>query len=182
MLKQLLKQLEFVRPTVIVFGYGMASSLERGLEGVASFTKDYQRLIEATQRMQPGLRYVFLSPLGRLPDSYNETRVHTSALAAYTKAINQLALKNNGVFVDLSQTAKDEELRKDSIHLNDAGYREGHRNRKTLGFDDRWIGNPHVEKLRSQILKKNVWWFHRSRPANMAYVFGFRKREQAECG
>ena len=89
--------------------------------------------------------------------------------------------KNNGVFVDLSRTAKDEDLRKDPIHLNDAGYREAAiKIGKTLGFDDRWIGNPHVEKLRSQILKKNVWWFHRSRPANMAYVFGFRKREQGQ--
>ena len=179
--KQLLKQLEFVRPTVIVFGYGMASSLEGGMQGVAAFTKDYQRLIDATQQMQQGLRYVFLSPLGRLPDSNNETRVRTSALAAYTKAVTQLAEKNNGVFVDLSRTAKDEELRKDPIHLNDAGYREAAIEiGKTLGFDDRWIGNPHVEKLRSQILKKNMWWFHRSRPANMAYVFGFRKREQGQ--
>ena len=40
--------------------------------------------------------------------------------------------------------------------------------------------NTHVESLRSRILKKNVWWFHRSRPANMAYVFGFRKREQGQ--
>ena len=179
--KQLLKQLEFVRPTVIVFGYGMASSLEGGMKGVAAFTKDYQRLIDATQQMQQGLRYVFLSPLGRFPDSNNETRVRTSALATYTKAIKQLADKNNGVFVDLSRTAKDEDLRKDPIHLNDAGYREAAiKIGKTLGFDDRWIGNPHVEKLRSQILKKNVWWFHRSRPANMAYVFGFRKREQGQ--
>ena len=32
--------------------------------------------------------------------------------------------------------------------------------------------------LRAAILRKNEWFFHRSRPANMAYIFGFRKREQ----
>ena len=57
-----------------------------------------------------------ISPLGRFPDSNNETRVRTSALATYTKAIKQLADKNNGVFADLSRTAKDEDLRKDPIH------------------------------------------------------------------
>ena len=36
---------------------------------------------------------MYFSPLGRLPDSNNETRVRTSALAAYTKAIKQLADK-----------------------------------------------------------------------------------------
>jgi putative heme-binding domain-containing protein len=35
-----------------------------------------------------------------------------------------------------------------------------------------------VEQLRAAILRKNEWFFHRSRPANMAYIFGFRKREQ----
>ena len=60
--KQLVKQLEFIRPTVIVFGYGMASSLEGGIEGVAAFTKEYQRLIHTAERLQPGVRCVFLSP------------------------------------------------------------------------------------------------------------------------
>ena len=179
--KQLLKQLEFTRPTVIVFGYGMASSLEGGIEGVAAFTQDYQRLIDATQRIHPGLRCVFLSPLGRLSGSHEKTQAYASSLVAYTKAVLHLADSNNGVFVDLSHVAINDGLRKDPIHLNDAGYREAAIEiGKTLGFDDRWIHNPHTEALRSRILKKNVWWFHRSRPANMAYVFGFRKREQGQ--
>ena len=85
------------------------------------------------------------------------------------------------MFVDLSDVAIDNGLRKDPIHLNDAGYREAAiAIGQALGFDDKWISNAHVEALRSTILKKNVWWFHRSRPANMAYVFGFRKREQGQ--
>src|SRR6185436_13761140 len=35
-----------------------------------------------------------------------------------------------------------------------------------------------IEVLRQAIIRKNEWFFHRSRPANMAYIFGFRKREQ----
>ena len=179
--KQLVKQLEFIRPTVIVFGYGMASSLEGGIEGVAAFTKEYQRLIHTAERLQPGVRCVFLSPLGSLSDTHQKNQPQTSVLAAYTNAISRIADANHGVFVDLSHVAVEDDLRKDPIHLNDAGYREAAiAIGQALGFDDKWISNAHVEVLRSTILKKNVWWFHRSRPANMAYVFGFRKREQGQ--
>ena len=179
--KQLVKQLEFIRPTVIVFGYGMASSLEGGIEGVAAFTKEYQRLIHTAEQLQPGVRCVFLSPLGSLSDTHQRNQPHASVLAAYTNAISRIADANHGVFVDLSHVAVEDDLRKDPIHLNDAGYREAAiAIGQALGFDDKWISNAHVEVLRSTILKKNVWWFHRSRPANMAYVFGFRKREQGQ--
>ena len=179
--KQLVKQLEFIRPTVIVFGYGMASSLEGGIEGVATFAKEYQRLIHTAERLQPGVRCVFLSPLESLSDTHQKNQPHASVLAAYTNAISRIADANHGVFVDLSHVAVEDDLRKDPIHLNDAGYREAAiAIGQALGFDDKWISNAHVEVLRSTILKKNVWWFHRSRPANMAYVFGFRKREQGQ--
>ena len=41
--KQLLKQIEFVRPTVIVFGYGMASSLEGGMKSCLLYTSPSPR-------------------------------------------------------------------------------------------------------------------------------------------
>ena len=99
----------------------MASSLEDGIEGVAAFTQDYQRLIDATQRIHPGLRCVFLSPLGHLSESHEKKHVYASSLVAYTKAVRHLADSNNGVFVDLSHIARDDELRKDPIQLHDAG-------------------------------------------------------------
>ena len=34
--------------------------------------------------------------------------------------------------------------------------------------------------IRQVMLRKNEFYFHRSRPANMAYIFGFRKREQGK--
>ncbi len=159
----------------------MASALDSGMEGVAAFTQDYQRLVDTAKEIQPDLRCVLLSPLGRRSDQSRTTQADRSVLNAYTKAVNQVADKNNGVFIDLSHVAIDDGLRKDPIHLNDAGYREAAvAIGQALGFDDKWISNAHVEALRSTILKKNVWWFHRSRPANMAYVFGFRKREQGQ--
>ena len=47
-----------------------------------------------------------------------------------------------------------------------------------FGSPGPWRRHPHVESLRRSIVQKNEWFFHRSRPANMAYIFGFRKKEQ----
>src|SRR6185436_19767912 len=43
-----------------------------------------------------------------------------------------------------------------------------------------WRTSAQTESLRQAILRKNEAFFHRSRPANMAYIFGFRKREQGK--
>ena len=48
--RQLVKQIELTKPTVVIFGYGMASSLEGGLQGVDAFTKDFGRLIETIEQ------------------------------------------------------------------------------------------------------------------------------------
>ncbi|NJM55736.1 MAG: hypothetical protein HC841_07415, partial [Verrucomicrobiae bacterium] len=70
------------------------------------------------------------------------------------------------------------------IHLNSAGYLlvAGFIWRDLFADAGSPLGNvankPVVQALRAAIIKKNEWFFHRSRPANMAYIFGFRKREQ----
>ncbi|MBI5775718.1 MAG: HEAT repeat domain-containing protein [Verrucomicrobia bacterium] len=75
----------------------------------------------------------------------------------------------------------------DGIHLNHFGYRMvAERITRSLGLrlDTRFFrtksGKEVIEPLRAAILRKNEWFFHRSRPANMAYIFGFRKREQGQ--
>src|SRR5207344_150686 len=51
---------------------------------------------------------------------------------------------------------------------------------KGLGWKGgKWRKNL-AEPLRQAILRKNEWFFYRSRPANMAYIFGFRKGEQGQ--
>ncbi|MCR9295320.1 MAG: GDSL-type esterase/lipase family protein [bacterium] len=180
--KQLCAQLELTEPDVLVLGYGMASGLEghhSELEdqGLAQFRMDYQRLLDKTREISPGLRLLLLSPLQPLNDAELET-----TLRAYSQAIQQLADANGATFVDLADCAQQSELRKDPIHLNDAGYKELAREiAQQLGLDaNRWLEHPNLDALLKVILRKNTWWFHRSRPANMAYVFGFRKHEQGQ--
>ena len=179
--KQLIKQIELTKPTIVVLGYGMASSLEGGMKGIDQFSRDYQRLLDTIHRVSPEARFIFLSPVARIDDEANRNEAHRATLAAYTEAIRSIAASNGNRFVDLSLVGTSNEERKDPIHLNDAGYRAAAvAIGDQLGLPADWMTSPHTEKLRNAILRKNVWWFHRSRPANMAYVFGFRKREQGQ--
>lgn len=179
--KQLLKQLELTDPTVVIFGYGMASSLEGGLGGVKAFKHEYERLLASITGICPDVRFVFLSPVSRTDQPSERSDAHRQALRAYSSVIASLAASRNCVFVDLSAVATHSKERKNPIHLNDNGYRAvAIEIGKKLGYSKVWQSNPNAELLRSVILQKNTWWFHRSRPANMAYVFGFRKREQGQ--
>ena len=176
--EQLVKQLELTKPTVIVFAYGLASAMEGGIAGVDGFVAEYNKLIQHARQVSPSVRFVFLSPLSPSRDD----NPHSNAIRAYGTAVAELADRNNSPFVDLSDVARNRDARKDDIHLNDDGY-------MALAFavakqlqlpDSQWSGSRHTETLREVILRKNQWWFHRSRPANVAYVFGFRKHEQGQ--
>jgi hypothetical protein len=85
-------------------------------------------------------------------------------------------------------TAPAAKLTDNGIHLNAAGYRAAafaledflFGSEKSAGPAGSWRTSPAAEPLRQAILRKNEWFFHRSRPANMAYIFGFRKKEQGQ--
>lgn len=198
--KQLCRLLDQTRPDVVVMGYGMASALEDHAarrETTAAFTADFQRLIDKLRQQNPKLRWVFLSPL----TPHGKCMLSDNTIARYANAIQELARQNNGVFVDLKNVAMDDTLRIDPLHLNEAGYRTlADHIVKKLGFaseDLEAANNPAAKssaannpaalgddiamrKLRQAILEKNRYWFHRWRPSNMAYVFGFRKHEQGQ--
>ena len=176
--KQLVKQLELTKPTVMILGYGMASALEGGLSGDRKFIEDYQRLLKEARRITPEVRFVFVSPLLPL-DSDNRS---FAAIKAYASIVKSLAKKYSSPYVDLTDVARDKNLRRDDIHLNSGGYKSfAVAMQKALQLPESgWQTKKETEALRDVILRKNQWWFHRSRPANVAYVFGFRKREQGQ--
>ena len=176
--KQLQKQLELTKPSVLVLGYGMGSSLEGGTAGLGMFVSDYERLLKRAKAISPAVRFVFLSPIQRQDAKHPQANV----LYKYAEAIAKLARQNGAPFVNLLGAARSAAERKDLIHLNNAGYKTvAGAIAKSLGIPDSgWSSSAHTGVLRDVILRKNEWWFHRSRPANMAYVFGFRKHEQGQ--
>jgi putative heme-binding domain-containing protein len=186
---QLKKQIELVKPTVVFLGYGMASSLDKETS-LETFLKDMERLMDAVREISGGqVRFVILSPVRHenLGPPWPDAATHNQRLSEYTAALRELATKRGAQFVDLftsvvSDRRAAKPLTQNGIHLNDDGYRkaavvvEGQLGWKPLRHSP--AEQQRIEKLREVIVAKNVLWFDRSRPQNMAYIFGFRKHEQ----
>lgn len=184
-LKQLHKQLDLTKPSVAILGYGMAVALEIAELDAADrpaaleqFGKQLHDLISKIQSMQPDARFVLLSPIAPVGDSI----LTKDVLASVCERIEQEAKEHNGLYVDLTGVALQRTDRKDPIHLNTAGYKKlATAIEKSLQLQaSGWQESDETEALREIVLEKNRLWFHRSRPANMAYVFGFRKHEQGQ--
>lgn len=188
--KNLLKQIEEAKPTVVFLGYGMASSFE-GDTGLTKFRADYGRLLDAIEKTAPGVRLVFLSPIAHenLGAPWPDATGRNVQLAAYARVVGELARERSAAFVPLFDTLRARSgvrVTGNGIHPTGDGYRriaeiiEERLFPEAVRQPGAWRTSARVEPLRQAILRKNEWFFHRSRPANMAYIFGFRKREQGK--
>ncbi|MCE9518101.1 MAG: hypothetical protein K8R87_00800, partial [Verrucomicrobia bacterium] len=167
--------------------YGLDHSSEK-------FRRDLLKLMELITQASPDgkVRFVFLGPIRHedlraarpgLPDPAE----HNALLAEYEKVIEQLAAEKQSPFIrgewqksagiDLAQGTDN------GIHLTPRGYRALSASMAAqLGWKSdaaKWdVETPEQRTLREAILRKNSLFFHRSRPANYTYIFGFRKHEQ----
>ena len=160
----------------------------------AKFRRELLALMDLITAASPDgkVRFVFVGPIRHedlrstrpgLPDPAE----HNALLAEYEKVIEQLASEKQSPFVrgewrkaasiDLAQGTDN------GIHLNARGMRALSESfAAQLGWKTdaaKWdTETPEQHTLREAILRKNSLFFHRSRPANYTYIFGFRKREQ----
>jgi putative heme-binding domain-containing protein len=180
---QLQKQIELTKPTVVVLGYGMASSFD-GEAGLPKFKEDYNRLLDTLVKMAPGVRFVMLSPIRHetMSAPLPHPALHNAQLVPYVDAIREIALQRGSPFISLFDSLPKSGLTDNGIHLTDKGYRQAAvAIERGLGWSaGKWQTSKNAEDIRQLILKKNQLFFDRSRPQNMAYIFGFRKREQGQ--
>jgi len=200
MFRQLMEQVKQVQPTVVVLGYGMASSFD-GEKGLAKFTADYHKLIDGILALNKETRFILLSPIRheKLPPPLPDPARHNEMLASYTKTIQGVAEKRGIHFVNLFEVLKDEQFEKESdftfasitengIHLSSYGYMVmGSQLAPALGWGAKEPGKPNSwqyitshESLRQTIIAKNQLFFNRWRPENSTYLFLFRKHEQGK--
>ena len=190
---QLVKQLADAKPTVVFVGYGMAASFG-GEGGREKFRADYQRLLDTIAKVSPGARVVLLGTVRHenLGAPWADPARHNVELEGTSAVVRELAAQRSATFFPLSEALRGpmdraaatggRKLTDNGIHLNATGYRVMAETLEDALFGGSqpgaWRTSAAAEPLRQSILRKNEWFFHRSRPANMAYIFGFRKREQ----
>jgi lysophospholipase L1-like esterase len=161
-----------LKPTVILICYGQNESFA-GEMGVKAFAEQYEKLLKDLAPTKA--RFVLLSPppfeqVAPLKDA----KAKNDHLAKYVAATKELAEKQKAGFIDLfaAQPAGTE----NGVHFDAAGYK---RLAEVFGSIP---AESTAEALREAIVAKNELFFHRWRPQNFTYLFGFRKGEQGKNG
>jgi lysophospholipase L1-like esterase len=179
--KQLIDHTLSLKPTVLFLAYGTNESFD-GPEGLPKFVAGLNTLLDRLEKSKA--RVVLLSPprqadLGR---PYPDPTTNNKNLRLYADAIRDVAAKRKHRFLDLydrlGDVARVKGATDNGIHLTGEGYRwSAGELLKALGLEPP-TGDD--EKLRRLIVEKNELYFHRWRPQNVTYLFGFRKHEQGK--
>jgi lysophospholipase L1-like esterase len=192
--QRLLEETRAVKPTIILICYGTNESFA-GKAGLVPFRAQLSRLLDDLQ--QTRARLVLLAPPGfekaTWPAGNFEDRQR--GLALYTEAVRQVAAQRRLRFAgEFCQHYRPPvPITDDGMHLTPYGYwKTAAGLLQALGVssakdpshqlprsDRKEIFN-RAEKLRLAIVEKNRLYFHRWRPENETYLFGFRKYEQGK--
>ena len=166
-----------VKPTVIVFCYGLNESFD-GVKGLDRFRKGYTKLLDDLAGTKA--RIVLMTPIP-LEDSPNAKPAaeRNAMLATYCDVIRTLAKERTAELVDLyaafDRRRSPQEMTENGIHLNANGYKAI----ASVLTSPPAVGAIPPELL-TKIQAKNELFFHRWRPQNETYLFGFRKHEQGK--
>ncbi len=131
--EKLKEQIAAVQPTVVIVGYGMASSFD-GEAGLPKFKTDMDALLDAIQKQSTNkapVRFIFLSPVyhEKLPGFLADTRRHNEDLLRYLRAVDEVGIQRQSHFVNLFDLLGDglksippRPFTENGIHLGDYGY------------------------------------------------------------
>lgn len=172
--------LTLVKPTVVICQYGSAEAWD-GPDGVKSFVEGYTRLLDMVDEAAGSPRVILISPMPAEsrppapdPSHYN------SLVEGYRDAIRKLAADRGEAFVDAFAAVQQLPAAMRPLTENSLQYSpKGHAALAALApLVTGTAPAPPDEALRLLIVEKNRLFFHRWRPANETYLFGFRKHEQ----
>ncbi|MBL9126928.1 MAG: hypothetical protein JNL97_04745 [Verrucomicrobiales bacterium] len=192
-LSRVKEQLAIVKPTVAFLSYGMTAGLEGGEAGVPKFIDDLGKLMDAVQEVGgASVRFVLFGPLPHQPASALhrvQAQVNNRALYAVQQATARLARERGADFVGfgVAEPGKAPDVNAAIPEASEDGITPNRKTlegvaeivARTLGFDGAERGPADArDLLRVAVREKNEQFFHRWRPANWTYLFGFRKHEQ----
>lgn len=178
---RLKENLQMIKPTVVVCSYGAVDAFQADSGGLADFSASYGRLLDMV-RETTGARIILTGP----PPS-ELGQAHEAKLAATTEAIRALAQARGLHFGALAWAgaATGAPRTVNGVTLTEKGYADIARSFVgALGTpaDRAGAADKASAKLRGEVVAKNRLFFHRWRPQNETYLFGFRKHEQGNNG
>jgi lysophospholipase L1-like esterase len=172
-----------LKPTVIFICYGTNESFE-GKDGLPKFEKGLEKLLDA---LKPARARIVLFP--PMPFEFGVPEARNADLARYAEVVQNVARKRGLAFTDPSvplarefeSQPKPVRLTDNGMHLTEGGYRiTASAAIASLGLKVPELDWKKLEPLRKAVVAKNELFFHRWRPQNETYLFGFRKHEQGK--
>ena len=120
------------------------------------------------------------SPTASLSGPTASPSALASRVAVIREAIVRIGREHDLTVIDLDDLDIGPADRIDPVHLGDSGYRKMAvaLARGLVGDSGRGSVAEVPAPLRRAVVRKDRWFFHQSRPANLAYVRGFRRHEQ----
>jgi hypothetical protein len=175
------------KPTVIVLHYGQNEAF-RGPDGLESFRQQYAKLCDDLAVTKARLAFITPWPMSAAGARVPPRTAVNQQIAAYASVVRELA-QSRGMVIDMHAQVTEWESQQSpdaraqcfqGIHLNRTG------SRMWAGLFCQAAGLPtavnleteSMQALRTMIVRKNELFFHRWRPQNVTYLFGFRKHEQ----
>jgi len=170
------------------WGFNESFKGEAGLADFKSALDAYLKKLAGADYGKGKPRVVLLSPIAhenlKDPVNFPDGSANNKNLAAYTKAMAEVAKANNVQFVDLftpsqqlyAQAARP--LTINGIHLTDDGDRAFAplQFKEIFGKEAPAITDPAVAKIRDAVLAKNTEWHHRYRTVDQYNIYGQRSR------
>ena len=175
---KLLELTKELKPTVVVMCYGQNESYA-GEQGLKAFAVQYEKLLKDLAPTKA--RFVLMCPTPfQNVKPLKDAKGKNESLAKYAAAIGELAAAQKAGFADVFQNliGKPAVPTENGVHYSDAGYR----GTRAIFDNADTLDNSATEELRAAIVAKNELFFHRWRPQNETYLFGFRKHEQGKNG
>jgi lysophospholipase L1-like esterase len=172
-----------VKPTHLIIAYGTNEAFG-GEKELAAFRKGLEKLLKD---LEPAKAKAWLvTPLmqGTMPPPLPSPEKANANLKRYADVIREVAKERNLGLVDLAELAGDigkKGWTDNGIHLTEEGYR-GSAPLFLKGLGLKPVEAKNADKARAALVKKNELYFHRWRPQNETYLFGFRKHEQGKNG
>jgi len=197
-LQRVKEQVALVKPTVAFLSYGSTAALdlretpaEAQAHQLEKFKADLMLLMDAIAAVAPQpVHFILLGPTphgdhGGCSSACREQA--RTALTACNHAIAAVATARQADFLSLLDwsprafATRRRGMTVDGVTLTESGYAQLADYLQRQLFPARRVPSGKAyELLRAAIRKKNELFFHRWRPANWTYLFGFRKHEQGQ--